>query len=232
MKRFGFFVTLFFCFSAVNAQFPIDEKASIKKVDEVQSKASIEYLMRKYFNKSVLGFTMKNHDWMYVLSYEPKENYNNYGRRKAFLYKRKINDIGNWEKVNINPVFEHAYTRTIKMSFDNNRWHNETSPGISAVERVDTDNGTCIVMFVGILLIQGIDLKEYTHFVFFYPRKKNPDGSIFFEYKEWGNNFTKFKYTGREGNVFHDAGKKFQIMFDYRYDKANGKLMPFDKRVD
>lgn len=229
MKKFVLLLLVsFICTNTISAQYPIDKKASIKRIDEFQSKFDAKTLLDNYLNKFELGFTLKNQNWIYVLSYEPKEN-EKFKNRYAFLYKRKLNDIGNWKKASINPIFEHVRNKTYKISFDNNTI--QRKEGTSAVERLDTDYGTNFVMFVGINIIQDHDVMQMTHFVHFYPLSDNSDGSTTFGFREWGNNFTKFKYTGRNGNVFHDKGKKLKILFDYRYDKENEKPMPYNKRI-
>lgn len=199
MKKLILFFTLISFLGTLNAQYTISEKSSLEKIDEYQSNYGKSDVFWKFFNENILGFVLEDAEWMYVISYEPKENYREFGIRPAYLYRRKIENIGDWEKADLNPLFEHINSRTIRMSFDNHRWHNEISPGTSAVEIIETEMGRCVVMLVGIELKNGFEIGRFTDIFLFYPSSHNPK---FFEHNErpfkLNGEFKRFPYTRRE----------------------------------
>lgn len=224
MKKLVLFLSSLLLFGVAYTQYQtvgINEKSSLEILDECQSKYGVSDIFWKEFNNSHLGFNLDG-KWIYVLSYEPINDYpNDHLTRRAYLYYRNINEIGNWKisGVEQNPVFQHAYTRTFKISYDNNRWHNKNSPGTSAVEIVHTNTivhtkyeqnikKTYVVMFIGIRdRYLNNPTYEFTQLTIFDPIYVYSDGSIIFEQKIVPCDFL-FKYESREGNIFY--GKKYR----------------------
>jgi hypothetical protein len=210
-------VSLFIgCF--VQSQTPIQKKASIKVIDERVSKYNWDFTTIKKFanNRNELHFEIN--DWLYMISYEPikgmvnRRNLN--GMRKAYLYKRNINNE-KWELANSEPIFNHKKTKSGSIMYG--KAENDL------IEKVYTDNGICIAIFANIVNVSdeyyGYKTHTYTKLIYIYPQKKHSNGSITYEHVNMTFDFNLLKYEQRKGNVF-----KFNRYNTLNDDKYIGKV--------
>jgi len=229
-------VSLFIsCFA--QSQLPIQKKASIKKIPntiDLNTKKTYDFVNKHYIIFKVNG-------WIYMISYEPIEgskiNRRNVEARDAYLYRRKLNKNNKWELADSRAVFGHFRSK----SNENYLIYDDRSKN-NVIEKVHTDNGTCIVMFINTLFVSGGQANQtQTKILFFYPIRKNSDGSIKYGHTsrnikncgelEYSCKFRQIKLKNKKGNMFYvlsDSGDKLKIGFDYKHDyKINeGRLMP------
>lgn len=202
MKKYYVIIILLFLSSIyLKAQ----KEYSLKIIDDIQKETNDNYF-HKWINSNELSFVIS--DWLYVLSYEDEND-----DSRAFLYRREINQINSWTKADNNPVFQHGRG----FFFDKKQ---SNSQGISSVEIIKTNYGTCVLMFIGTYIeIDGVT-KRFTHFVFFYPSYINQNKSIQYNHisKPYNdNNGLKYFFkTGRKNNLFYTTNKSRYLYVDYK----------------
>jgi len=111
MKKLIILLSLLFTINVTfGSIYTIRQKATIEDLDE-------EYSISKDWNK-VLSGVMKNYtiyfkvnDWIYVVSYEPLEDYEHCLERRLYLYSKNIVTNSDWKKANRNPMAIHCMGR-------------------------------------------------------------------------------------------------------------------------
>jgi hypothetical protein len=108
MKKLIIILSLLFTINVTfGSTYTIHKKSTIEVLDE-------EYSISKDWNKVLSGFMKNNtvyfnvNDWIYVVSYEPLEEYENCLERRLYLYCKNIVTNSDWRKANPNPMAIHC----------------------------------------------------------------------------------------------------------------------------
>jgi len=209
-----------FTFTIITAQrWLIEEDSFMEKIDKKQKNEGIDAAI-KYIKDNELGFIHNGR--MYVASYSNTKRYvsgsNRDFNRRAFLFERKVNIRGKWNKANPNPLFDDSRKKSATTSIKE----------MQKVKKVETKNGTCYMMFIKKEDYYHGHSDFFTHFFFFHP----PVNSVSdFEIYEWTDGRKLFVYEKRKGNIFYDASKDFKFKVEFKWCDRNESLIPSSKTI-
>ena len=205
MKKIALIVGIFImCHQFLVAQFVIDQPSALEQIAYDQNTWSLED-GDSYFINSQICFSMSS--WWYVVSYEPLSEKNLINdrvfARRAFLYKRKLDSLSNWELACRNPLFEHSTTNDQYLSYDPQNINTNPS-GTSCVNIVTVNGEKLVVVIMGMYRgAQGLNESLTEVFVFF-ERSVNENESINFDYIHTTIDSEPFRLKKMKNNLFYD----------------------------